>query len=54
MNVALRVEEEKDFSTVENITREAFRNVYRPGCCEHFILHKLRSSQAFVLRGWFS
>jgi Predicted acetyltransferase len=48
MKITLRVEEEKDFRTVENITREAFWNVYRPGCCEHFILHKLRSSPAFI------
>lgn len=48
MNITLRIEEEKDFRTVDNITREAFWNVYRPGCSEHFILHKLRSSPAFI------
>lgn len=48
MNIKLRVEEEKDFRTVENLTREAFWNVYRPGCTEHFILHKLRTSPAFI------
>ena len=48
MNITLRIEDEKDYRTVDNLTREAFWNVYRPGCNEHFILHKLRSSQAFI------
>jgi predicted N-acetyltransferase YhbS len=48
MNVTLRTEEDKDFRTVENLTREAFWNLYRPGCSEHYILHKLRSSPAFI------
>jgi predicted N-acetyltransferase YhbS len=48
MNITLRVEKEKDFRTVENLTREAFWNVYRPGCSEHFILHRLRNSPAFI------
>lgn len=48
MNIILRLEEERDFSAVENLTREAFWNVYNPGCNEHFILHNLRKSQAFV------
>jgi putative acetyltransferase len=48
MNVTLRTEEEKDFRIVESISREAFWNVYRPGCCEHFILHQLRSSPEFI------
>ena len=48
MHITLRTEEEKDFRTVENLTREAFWNIYQPGCNEHFILHKLRSSPAFI------
>ena len=28
--------------------REAFWNVYRPGCLEHYVLHQLRSDPAFV------
>jgi hypothetical protein len=34
----LRLEEEKDYSTVENLTREAFWNIYRPGCDEHLLI----------------
>ena len=28
--------------------REAFWNVYRPGCQEHDVLHRLRASPNFV------
>lgn len=44
----IRLEEEKDYFEVENLTREAFWNIYRPGCFEHLIIHKLRSDEAFV------
>lgn len=44
----LRLEEEKDFKVVENLIREAFWNVYKPGCDEHFIMHQLRKDGAFV------
>ncbi len=44
----LRIEQEKDYFEVENLTREAFWNVYRPGCCEHLILHRLRNDPRFV------
>lgn len=44
----LRLEEEKDYEEVENLTREAFWNVYSPGCSEHLVLHKLRGKKSFV------
>ncbi len=44
----IRLEQEKDFFEVENLTREAFWNVYHPGCTEHFIVHKIRSEKCFV------
>lgn len=44
----IRLEEEKDYFEVENLTREAFWNVYRPGCFEHLVIHKLRDDVAFV------
>lgn len=47
-NVVIRNEEPKDYFAVENLTREAFWNVYRPGCAEHYVLHCLRSDPAFV------
>ena len=44
----IRHEEEKKYREVENLVREAFWNVYRPGCLEHYVLHQLRSDPAFV------
>ena len=44
----IRNETENDFRAVENLTREAFWNVYRPGCLEHFVLHEFRNAPAFV------
>lgn len=44
----IRREEQKDFEETENLTREAFFNVYRPGCFEHLVVHKLRNDKSFV------
>lgn len=44
----IRSEEEKDFAATENLVRESFWNVYRPGCSEHFLLHILRTHPDFV------
>ena len=44
----IRKESKKDYFEVENVTREAFWNVYRPGCFEHFVIHKLRADEDFV------
>ena len=44
----IRLEEEKDYFEVENLTREAFWNVYRPGCFEHLIVNKIRKDKCFV------
>ncbi len=48
MNLIIRKEEEKDYHEVENLTREAFWDLYGPGCDEHLILHQLRKTPAFV------
>jgi len=48
MNVVLRLEEEKDYNAVENVTREAFWNVYRPGCDEHLLIHNMRKTKEFI------
>ena len=39
---------EKDFLSTENLTREAFWNIYRPGSVEHLILHNLRNSNNYI------
>jgi len=48
MEIVIRLEEEKDFSIVENLTREAFWNVYCPGADEHLLVHNLRESSVFI------
>ena len=47
-NILIRRETADDRRAVENLVREAFWNVYRPGCFEHYVLHKLRDNSAFV------
>lgn len=47
-NYSIRVEEERDYSTVESLVRQAFWNVYRPGCTEHYVLHHLRNCPDFI------
>ena len=47
-NVIIRVEKKEDYRKVENLVRESFWNIYRPGCLEHFVLHQLRKDPAFV------
>jgi len=42
------LETEEDYPVVENLTREAFWNVYRPGCTEHYVLHQFRGREEFV------
>ena len=44
----IRLEEKNDYSTVENLVRESFWNVYRPGCSEHYVIHVLRDDPAFI------
>lgn len=44
----IRVERKEEFREVENLVREAFWNVYRPGCLEHYVLNQLRYDAAFV------
>ena len=44
----IRLETEKDYREVENLIRESFWNVYRPGCSEHYVIHLLRDDPAFV------
>lgn len=48
MDIKLRTETPADYRQTENLTREAFWNRYSPGCCEHYLLHVMRNSSAFV------
>ena len=47
-DITIRLEKSEDHRETENLVREAFWNVYRPGCSEHFVLHVLRDDPAFV------
>ena len=44
----IRLERPEDYCEVENLTREAFWNVYRPGCLEHFVLNQYRTNPDFI------
>ena len=44
----IRLEKTEDHAAVENLVRESFWNVYRPGCSEHYLIHMLRDDPAFV------
>lgn len=47
-NITIRLERKEDYREVENLVRESFWNVYRPGCLEHYVLNQLRSNPDFV------
>lgn len=47
-NIVIRLEKKEERHEVENLVRESFWNVYRPGCLEHFVLHELRNDADFV------
>ena len=47
-DVVIRLERPEDYREVENLVREAFWNVYRPGCSEHYVIHVLRDDPAFI------
>ncbi|MBQ6518886.1 MAG: N-acetyltransferase [Anaerolineaceae bacterium] len=48
MDISFRLEEKHDYRAVENLIRESFWNVYRPGCSEHYVIHVLRDDPAFI------
>ena len=47
-DVTIRLERPEEYRAVEFLVREAFWNVYRPGCSEHYVLRVLRDDPAFV------
>lgn len=48
MNLLIEQINQNDFAITENITREAFWNVYKPGCSEHLVLHNLRKGKSYI------
>lgn len=48
MEQIIRTETEADYHAVEMLTREAFWNLYRPGCDEHYTTHRIRGHDDFL------
>ncbi|MDD3050853.1 MAG: N-acetyltransferase, partial [Candidatus Cloacimonetes bacterium] len=48
MNVQIRRTQAADYYATENVTREAFWNLYVPGCNEHYLLHTIRSHEDYI------
>ena len=48
IDYTIRLERKEEHREVENLVREAFWNVYRPGCLEHYVLNQLRNDPDFV------
>nr|WP_302596997.1 N-acetyltransferase [uncultured Cellulosilyticum sp.] len=46
--VIIRNELKSDYREVEELTREAFWNLYTPGCNEHYLLHVLRQHEDYI------
>lgn len=45
---AYRLENENDYTGTENLIREAFWDVYKPGCDEHLMLHNMRGDARYL------
>ena len=48
MKTIIRNETPADYRSVENLTRESFWNVYKPGADEHYFVHQMRSHPDFI------
>ncbi|MCG6187856.1 GNAT family N-acetyltransferase [Maribellus maritimus] len=48
MNTTIKNTDKNEYFQTENITREAFWNLYAPGCTEHLVLHQLRESNSYI------
>ena len=48
MHIHIRPETPADHLAVEALTREAFWNLYRPGCDEHYLVHLMRGHADFL------
>lgn len=48
MHILIREEQPQDFKAAETVAREAFWNLYVPGCNEHYLLHTMRNHHDFI------
>ena len=44
----IREERFSEYRETENVVRDAFWNVYSPGCDDHYLVHQIRKSPAFI------
>jgi predicted N-acetyltransferase YhbS len=49
VNITIRPELARDYRGCEELVRDAFWDIYRPGCVEHLIVHQSRTSPDLVL-----
>lgn len=47
-NITIRPERVSDYQQVEDIIRQAFYNLYTPGCTEHYLAHAIRPHPDFL------
>ncbi len=47
-DIVIRNEKAEETRDVEELIRDSFWNVYRPGCSEHYVIHVLRDDPAFI------
>lgn len=47
-DVEIRMETEEDWYKVELMTQHAFWNKHRPGCDEHYLVHKIRQHEDYL------
>ncbi|MDC7220185.1 MAG: N-acetyltransferase [Spirochaetales bacterium] len=48
MNITIRTATEQDYRAIEEVNREAFWNLYFPGCNEHYLAHELRQHLDYI------
>ena len=48
MSLVIRQIQEEDYEDVEKLTREAFWNIYRPGCSEHLVVHNIHKEKSSI------
>lgn len=48
MNIKFRLENNNDYFKVEELAREAFWNLYKPGCDEHYLISTMRNHPDFI------
>ncbi len=47
-NVEIRLVKENEYNIIDNVVRDSFFGVFRPGCVEHFIVNRARENNWLV------